>query len=117
MSHLGESFQECLLRMIDERSLTDTEVYKRANLDRKLFSKIRCKADYNPSRRTVIALVIALELNMDEAVDLLQKAGMALSPGSKFDLIISYCIQNGIYDIYRVNALLFDYDQPLLGAV
>lgn len=117
MSHLGESFQECLLRMIDERSLTDTEVYKRANLDRKLFSKIRCKADYNPSRRTVIALVIALELNMDEAVDLLQKAGMALSPGSKFDLIISYCIQNEIYDIYRVNALLFDYDQPLLGAV
>ncbi len=117
MSHLGESFQECLLRMIDERNLTDTEVYKRANLDRKLFSKIRCKADYNPSRRTVIALVIALELNMDEAVDLLQKAGMALSPGSKFDLIISYCIQNEIYDIYRVNALLFDYDQPLLGAV
>ena len=117
ISHMGESFQECLLRMIDERGLTDAQVYKRANLDRKLFSKIRCNPNYSPSRRTVIALAIALELNMDEAVDLLRRAGMALSPGNKFDLIISYCIQNGIYDIYKVNALLFDYDLPLLGAV
>ncbi len=117
ISHMGESFQECLLRMIDERGLTDAQVYKRANLDRKLFSKIRCNPKYSPSRRTVIALAIALELNMDEAVDLLRRAGMALSPGNKFDLIISYCIQNGIYDIYKVNALLFDYDLPLLGAV
>ena len=117
ISHMGESFQECLLRMIDERGLTDAQVYKRANLDRKLFSKIRCNPNYSPSRRTVIALAIALELNMDEAVDLLRRAGMALSPGNKFDLIISYCIQNEIYDIYRVNALLFDYDLPLLGAV
>lgn len=116
MAHVGESFRDRLLRLIDERGLTDTQVYKRANLDRKLFSKIRCNADYTPKRKTAISLAVALELNMDETTDLLRSAGIALSPGSRFDLIISYCIQNGIYDIYRINALLFDYDQPLLGA-
>ena len=84
---------------------------------RKEERRVESGSYYSPSRRTVIALAIALELNMDEAVDLLRRAGMALSPGNKFDLIISYCIQNGIYDIYKVNALLFDYDLPLLGAV
>lgn len=116
MAHVGESFRDRLLRLIDERGLTDAQVYKRANLDRKLFSKIRCNADYTPKRKTAISLAVALELNMDETTDLLRSAGIALSPGSRFDLIISYCIQNGIYDIYRINALLFDYDQPLLGA-
>ena len=116
MSQTGENFQECLLRMIDERGLTDAQVYKRANIDRKLFSKIRCKADYTPSRKTAISLAVALELNLDEMTDLLRKAGIALSPGSKFDLIIRYCVENRIYDTIRINAILFDYDQPLLGA-
>ena len=89
---------------------------QRANIDRKLFSKIRCKADYTPSRKTAISLAVALELNLDEMTDLLRKAGIALSPGSKFDLIIRYCVENRIYDTMRINAILFDYDQPLLGA-
>ena len=115
MSRVGESFQECLLRMIDERDLKDSEVYKRANIDRKLFSKIRCNPSYTPGRRTAIALAIALELNLDEMTDLLRKAGIALSPGSKFDLIIRYCVENRIYNIIEINAILFDYDQELLG--
>lgn len=116
MSKAGENFQGCLLRLIDERGLTDAQVYKRANIDRKLFSKIRCKADYTPSRKTAISLAVALELNLDEMTDLLRKAGIALSPGSKFDLIIRYCVENHIYDTMTINAILFDYDQPLLGA-
>ena len=116
MSHVGENFQTCLLRLIDERGLTDAQVYKRANIDRKLFSKIRCNPSYTPGRKTAIALAIALELNLDETTDLLRRAGIALSPGSRFDLIIRYCLENGIYDIMTINALLFDYDQPQLGA-
>lgn len=115
MAQVGESFQERLLRLIDERQLKDSQVYKRANIDRKLFSKIRCNPSYTPGRRTAIALAIALELNMDEMTDLLRRAGIALSPGSKFDLIIRYCVENRIYDTMKINAILFDYDQPLLG--
>ena len=113
---LGETFQERLFALIDERGLTDAEVYKRANLDRKLFSKIRCNPEYKPGKRTAAALAIALELNLDETVDLLGRAEMALSPSSRFDLIIEYCIEHEIYDIFEVNALLFEYDQQLLGA-
>ena len=116
MSQVGENFQECLLRLIDERGLTDAQVYKRANIDRKLFSKIRCNPDYKPRRKTIISLAVALELNIDEMSDLLLKAGIALSPGSKFDLIIRYCVENQIYDSMKINAILFDYNQPLLGA-
>jgi O-acetyl-ADP-ribose deacetylase (regulator of RNase III) len=116
MSQVGESFQECLLRLIDQRGLTDAQVYKRANIDRKLFSKIRCNPHYIPRRKTIISLAVALELNIDEMTDLLLKAGIALSPGSKFDLIIRYCVENQIYDSLTINAILFDYDQPLLGA-
>jgi len=115
IKHVGETFQERLLRLIDEKGLTDPEVYKKANIDRKLFSKIRCTPDYKPRKRTVIALAVALELNLDETVDLLGRAEMALSPGSKADLIVEYCISNQIYDIYEINTILLKYDQPLLG--
>lgn len=115
VKNVGETFQEMLLRMIDERGLTDPEVYKGANLDRKLFSKIRCNAAYKPSKKTVLALAIALKLSLDETVDLLARAGLALSPSNRADLIVEYCIENGIYNIMEVDTILFRYDQPTLG--
>ena len=116
MAHLGDTFQERLLHLIDEQDLTDPEVYKKANLDRKLFSKIRSNAEYRPKKTTVLALAIALELDLAQTKDLLARAGFAFSPSSKFDLIVQYCFEKRIYDIFEVNALLFQYDQPLLGA-
>ena len=115
VNNLGESFQHRLLRMIDERGMTDPEVYKRANVDRKLFSKIRCSEDYIPKKRTIVALAIALRLNLDDTKDLLASAGLVLTNNSKADVIVSFCIENGIYDIFEVNALLFKFDQPILG--
>lgn len=116
MAQLGETFQQRLFRLIDERSLTDVEVYKKANLDRKLFSKIRCNADYRPKKITAVALAVALELSLDETKDLLSRAEMALSPSSKFDLIITYFIEREVYDVYTINVALFQHGQPLLGA-
>ncbi|MBQ6314292.1 MAG: macro domain-containing protein [Mogibacterium sp.] len=113
---LGKTFQEKLLELIDDKGFSDTQVYKRANMDRKLFSKIRCNRNYKPSKATALALSVALELNLDETKDLIGRAGLAFSPSSKSDLIIQYCLMNGIYDIFDVNALLFEYDQQLLGA-
>ena len=115
VNNLGESFQARLLRMIDERGMTDPEVYKRANVDRKLFSKIRCSEDYIPKKKTIVALAIALRLNLDDTRDLLASAGLMLTNNSKADVIVSFCIENGIYDIYEVNALLFKFHQPILG--
>ena len=117
IGQVGENFQEMLLRLIDERGLTDSEVYKKANLDRKLFSKIRCNPDYTPKKTTALALAIALGLTLDETVDLLARAGIALSPGSKFDIIIEYCIEHRMYNIFEVNEVLFEFGQQQLGAV
>lgn len=110
-----ETFQQHLFRLIDRRGLEDKEVYKKANIDRKHFSKIRSNVDYNPSKRTALALAIALELNLDETTDLLMRAGIALSPSSTFDIIMEYCIEHNITDIYEINCILFEYDQPILG--
>lgn len=115
MEHLSDTWQESLLHLIDERGFTDTEVYKKANVDRKLFSKIRSNPAYQPRKITAVALALALELNLDEAKDFLARAGYAFSPSSVFDLIIQYFIENQVYDIYRINTALFEHDQPIIG--
>ena len=94
--------------------MTDAQVYKKANIDRRLFSKIRNNKDYTPSKPTVLSLAIALELNLDKTNDLLRKAGFALSHSNKFDIIIEYFISNQIYDIYKINQTLFSFDQNIL---
>ena len=110
-----DTFQQRLFKLIDESGMDDVTVYKKANIDRKVFSRIRCKEDYKPKKKTAVAFAIALELDLPTMLDLLSRAEIAFSPSNKFDLIITYFITNGVYDIYEINAALFKYGQPILG--
>lgn len=111
-----DTFQQKLFKLIEESGMDDVTVYKKANIDRKVFSRIRCKKDYKPTKKTAVAFAIALQLDMPAMLDLLSRAEIAFSPSSKFDLIITYFVTNKVYDIYEINAALFKYGQPILGA-
>ncbi len=115
IDNLDETFSEMLLRLIDERGLKDSEVYRCANIDRRHFSKIRNNTEYLPTKKTVIAFAIALRLTLDETVDLMNRAGYAFSKSSKFDVIICFFLENRSYDIFEINEVLFRYGQPILG--
>ncbi len=115
LGEAGETFQQRLFRLIDESGMDDVTVYKKANIDRKVFSRIRCREDYRPQKKTAVAFAIALRLDLPTTLDLLSRAEIAFSPSSKFDLIVSFFITHGNYDIHELNAVLFKYGQETIG--
>lgn len=116
VNNLEETFSEMVLRLVDEKGYKDSEVYKRANLDRKLFSKIRSNPDYHPKKETVLALAVGLQLSVDETLDLLQRAGYTLSNSSKTDVIVRFFLEKGEHDIFLINEALFCFGEAVLGS-
>lgn len=116
LNNLDAGFSETLLKLIDRTGKKDSEIYKKANVDRKLFSKIRNNPEYKPSKTTALAFAFALELDIDETKDFIGRAGFALSYSSKFDVIVEYFLVNGNYNVFELNEVLFAFDQPLIGA-
>ena len=116
LQDLDAGFSETLLKLIDRTGKKDSEIYKKANVDRKLFSKIRNHLDYQPSKRTALAFAFALELDLEETEDFIGRAGYRLSHSNKFDVIIEYFLVNKNYNVFELNEVLFAFDQPLIGA-
>ena len=116
IKNLDKSFMELVFSFADEKGMTDVQIQKKANLDRKAFSKLKCGTTKNPSKSTALALAVALELNLDETRDLLSRAGLALSPCSKQDVIVQYFIEREAYDVYEINVALFEHGEQLLGS-
>ena len=116
LDEADDTFSEALIRLIDAKGKTDPEIYKRANVDRRHFAKIRKNPDYQPSKATALALAVALELNLDETKDFIGRAGYAISHSSKTDIIVEYFIERREYDIFTINETLFAFGQPCLGA-